>query len=120
MVVEAARRAIEKLYKDKCTITARQSVTDEITKKTRFEIVTILENQPCRLSFASISATSEGDVAGVAQSVKLFLPPEIEVMAGSKIDVERQGTVTSYTNSGKPAIYSTHQEINLDLFVRWA
>lgn len=118
--MDAVRKALESMYKDSCDIIERQEVTDPETEKTRFTTVTVHSNVRCRLSFASIPTTSEGNAAEMAQSVKLFMPPDISVKPGSKIVVtQHNGIVTEYSNSGKPAVHTNHQEINLELFERW-
>ena len=114
------RRAIESLYDGKCTIIEHQKVQKE-NKSTGFQDVPVLENQPCRLSFQTISNTKPNDsAASLNQTTKLFLAPEIIVKPGSKLIVTQNGITTEYTNSGEPAVYSTHQEIILELFKRWA
>ena len=97
--MNAVRKAIESMYKDKCDVIERQEVTDPNTKKTRFDTVTVLSNQPCKLSFASIPNTTDGVAAEMMQSVKLFLSPDVEILPGSKIIVTQEnGTVTEYSN----------------------
>jgi hypothetical protein len=120
--VEAARRAIESLYEDEVTVTEYQDVTDEETKMTRKQPVTVLENEPCRLSFKQLAGTSqEGDAAVLSQVTKLFLAPEITIKAGCRLTVTRKnGWTMEYASSGIPAMYETHQEIILKLFERWA
>lgn len=116
-----ARKAIEAMYEGTCTITEYQKVKNE-DKSTGFKDVVVLEGQPCRLSFKTINQTNQNDngAASMAQVTKLFIAPEIQVKAGSKITVTQNGVVTEYKNSGKPAVYTTHQEIVLILFDRWS
>ena len=118
---KAARKAIESTYEGVCTIIERRDTRDEKTKITRKSEITVIENQPCRLSFESLNTTSQTETAAViSQGTKLFLPPEIVVRAGSKIVVEQEGRKNEYSASGKPAVYATHQEIKLELFRGWA
>lgn len=61
----------------------------------------------------------------MTQQVKLFLSSQIKVNAGSKLIVtqkydSREDLVTEFSSSGVPAVYSSHQEISLELFERWA
>lgn len=117
----AHRAAVEALYEDTCSIYERQPVRDEVTKITKQQSVLVQENLPCKLSFESLDTTSiQEGAAKQAVSVKLFLAPEIEVKAGSKLLVTHQGTEIAYQRSGIPAIYATHQEIPLEFFERWA
>lgn len=116
-----AREAIEALYNDKCVVIERREKTNELTKKTRFEEVAIIEDQPCRLSFSSVPSTSGGEVSEIVQSVQLFISPDISIKPGSKIVVTQPNREpVEYSNSGKPAIYASHQEIELKLFERWS
>lgn len=115
------RKALESMYKDTCEVIARKKIIDPVTNRASYETVSVLSNQPCRLSFASIPTTTDGNAAEMAQSVKLFLSPDVSVAPGSKIIVtQSNGIVTEYSNSGKPAVHTNHQEINLELFERWS
>ena len=80
-----------------------------------------LYDLPCRLSFKTINSTNQTDTgAAVTQTVKVFLAPEIKVKPGSKLTITQNDVTTEYKASGKPAFYSTHQEIVLELFEGWA
>lgn len=118
----AARKAIESTYYEgSCTILEYQEITDEITKITREEEVAVIENQPCKLSFEKINAAVQTETAAaISQGVKLFVAPEIKVKSGSKIIVNWCGETHEYSCGGEPAIYPTHQEIQLELFRGWA
>lgn len=115
------RKAIESLYKGTCTVKARESYKDPITKITTQKEVTKFENQPCKLSFEKqTTASSTGGPALISQTSKLFIAPELDIPPGSKIIVTQNGKSTEYTRSGEPALYSNHQEIILDLFRGYA
>ena len=43
----------------------------------------------------------------------LFLDPSIEIKPGSKITVNHMGRIYKFEKSGIPAIYPTHQEIEV-------
>ena len=118
---KAHRKAVEELYCDVCTIYEQQSVRDPETKKTVRKEVPVLENQPCKISFETITTTSESNgAAEQAISVKLFISPDITVKPGSKVVVTHLGEDTAYSNSGVAGKFPTHQEIKLALFERWA
>ena len=118
--VVKVRKILEQRYDGLCDITERQKFTRP-NKTTGFKEVKVVEEQPCRLSFSTISSTSAtGNIAGVSQTIKLFLAPEINVKEGSKITVTQNGVTRDYKRSGTPAVYSTHQEIVLELFDGWA
>lgn len=109
--VVRARQSIEKYYKHTCSIVAEvEHENEDFT--TSFGPVTLVENQPCRISFTTIDSVSEKDMSyRVIQVVKLFLAPEITVPEGSKITVSHDGRTDVYNSTGKPAVYPTHQEI---------
>ena len=103
---EAAQKAIETVY------------YTGICSKSE---VTVVENQPCRLSFETLNPSPlSGSAANTAQSTKLFISPEITVNSGSRIIVEQSGKKTVYRASGEHAVYPSHQEIMLELFKEWA
>lgn len=118
---ERAKKTLERLYKDSCTIYEEQEVTDEDTNITSTETVAVVENQPCKISFENLSTTSEDEnVAEKKIAVKLFLAPELEVKAGSQIEVTHNEETVRYSNSGVAGKFYTHQEINLELEERRA
>ena len=82
----AARKAIESQYTGVCTVIEYGKIRDEVTKITRHGEMTVLENQPCKLSFEKTAAAVQTETAAaVGQGVKLFIAPEVEVKPGSKI-----------------------------------
>lgn len=116
------RKAVESQYDSICFIYefGKKQDTSGKSKLTMEKEYLAAENIPCRISFSNIPAASEnGATVSRQQSVKLFLAPEIMVKAGCKVVVAQNGVVTEYKNSGEPAIYPSHQEINLELFRGW-
>lgn len=117
-MVAAARQAMEAMYRGRCTVTEHQQYQEG--GRTKYREVVVLRDQPCRLSFSSAPAAGAADpVAPLLQTVKLFLPPNIEVQSDSKITVTQNGITTDYRGSGVPMRYGTHQEIMLELFWGW-
>ncbi|HBE9110424.1 hypothetical protein BER37_001276 [Clostridioides difficile] len=115
-MMDKTRKAIEMLYRDKCTIVEYQPIKDPITKRTNNEEIVVLENQSCKLSHKNITSTEQGEVAKLTQTIKLFISPNISVKAGSKLIITNQNNITKeYIRSGEPAIYPNHQEIILEL-----
>ena len=116
-----ARRAIEKFYSGTCTITEYQKF-QKPNKSMGFREEVVFENQPCRLSFSTANQTNQTETgaSSVSQIIKLFLAPEIQVKAGSKLTITQNGVTADYVRSGEPSHYSTHQEIILELFKGWA
>ncbi|KXG78283.1 hypothetical protein [Thermotalea metallivorans] len=120
-VFALARKSIESTYTGHCSIVEYKEVKDPVSKITKHEEVIVLENQPCRLSYDNISTTKSTESAHeVSQTIKLFIASEVEIKAGSKLVINQNGTTKAYECSGEPAIYPTHQEINLKLFKGWA
>lgn len=118
---EAARRAQESMYDGVCSVVEYKAVTDKKTKITRHREVTILEDQPCRLSFEKKNAAVQTNTAAaVSQGVRLFISPDICINSGSKVVVTQNGRAYEYKASGEPAVYFSHQEIELELFKEWA
>lgn len=116
----AARKALESTYEGAATVIEHRKVRNEETKLTGYKDVTVLEGQPCKLSFSKIAAVVQSDSAASApQTVKLFISPDITIKPGSKITITQNGITTDYTYSGVPAVYATHQEIMLDFFKEW-
>lgn len=50
MVNKAVRTALERLWKDRCSIFIREEVTDPVTHLTDSEEKPLLQDQPCKLS----------------------------------------------------------------------
>lgn len=113
---------IKGLWQGKCTVTVRNNdTTDETTGRAVVSEVDTCTNEPCRISFDTVKATQqENNAATIAQSIMLFIDREVVVPPGSKITVTQNGITNEYEQSGKPAVYSTHQEIPLELFKGWA
>ncbi|MGS5516344.1 hypothetical protein AB8L61_10210 [Clostridioides difficile] len=109
--MDKTRKAIEMMYRDKCTIVEYQPVKDPITKRTNNKEVVVLENQPCKLSYKNIASATDGKVAKLTQTIKLFISQNINIKAGSKLIINNK----EYTRSGEPAIYPSHQEVVLEL-----
>jgi len=113
-------QAIRRLWNDSFTVTVHVKETDPSTKITGFSDAVKYEAQPGKLSFETISPANQSSVATVAQAVKLFCAPDLEIPAGSKISVTHAGRTVDYARSGVPAVYTYHQEIPLELFRGWA
>lgn len=123
MVSKAVRTALERLWQDRCSIFIREEVTDPDTHLTDFQDSPLLENQPCKLSFETLTSTGGDEVATIQQVVKLFISPDVKIPAGCKIVVTRPNETErtfTYTRSGEPGVFSNHQEIMLEPFRGWA
>ena len=98
--MDKTRKAIEMLYRDKCTIVEYQPIKDPITKRTNNKEIVVLENQSCKLSYKNIVSATDGKVAKLEQTIKLFISPDIEIKAGSKLIINDK----EYVRSGESAI----------------
>lgn len=118
---DKVRAAAEKLYCGAMTVVEKKEEFDEDTKITDFAETVVLENEPCRVSYDSITVTGAQDGANIkAQEIRLFCSPDIDIKEGSKIIVTQHGVTEAYQKSGTPAVYKSHQEIKLRLFEDWA
>lgn len=120
-MVSARRKAVESLYKGLCTVKVWKEVEDPITHATTHKEVPLFTDQKCKLSFEKqTSTTPTGGPAVIAQTTKLFIAPELDIPAGSKIIVSQHDKTTEYARSGGPAVYMDHQEIMLEAFERYS
>lgn len=114
-------KALQLLWKDTCSIYIREKTTNEVTKRTEFTEKPLYENQPCKLSFETLTSTNEvNNAPSIGQGVKLFISNGLSIPAGSKIVVTRNGSTFTYKQSGEPGVFTHHQEISLELFEGWA
>ncbi len=118
----AARKRVENLYTGFCSVYVLDTVRDPDTKQSKQSERLLFENQPCRISYESNSTTlkTNDTVYEKPQSLKLFIAPELNIKAGSKIIVNQNGRTETYKSSGIPRMYITHQEIALEVFERWS
>lgn len=115
------RNRIEQMYEDRCTVYEQMDVFDKKTKVKKGKRVAILEDEPCRLSFSRLEAGEKADPASMpSQTVKLFISPDIDIKTGCVIEIRHKGRTYEYERSGQPAVYSSHQEIVLQLYERWS
>lgn len=114
--------ATKSLWRGKCTVTVRNNdTTDENTGRVVVGEVDTYTDEPCRISFDTVNATQpENNAANIVQSITLFIDRAVVIPEGSKITVTQNGATAVYEKSGKPAVYSTHQEIPLEIFKGWA
>ena len=114
--VVKVRKAFETMYDSICTVVVHEEYEKE-NGSTGFREVAVLENEPCHLKYSTISDATQGDaVTTVSQEIRLFVTPDVEIKAGSKITVNS----VNYTHSGVVAKYATHQEIVLRLWEKWS
>lgn len=124
MLLDAIKQAQDKLkknledtYDGKCTVYEKRAKKDPGTKITYDTEKMVLLEEPCHVSYGgSPAAAGSNTITTKSQSIKLFIAPEIEIKPGSKIVILQQGRMETYGRSGQPAIYSSHQEIELELW----
>lgn len=105
------------LWIGRCTIYEYQTVTDPYTFQSTQKEVPVVVDEPCRVSYNREQATNIQDGAAViSQSITLFIRPDLEIKAGSVIEVTQHGVTTKYKGSSKSALYTNHQEIVLELY----
>lgn len=109
------------LWTGRCTISEYESVVDPDTFQTSQREVIVVEDEPCRVSFSSEAITNPATgVAEMSQFTVLFIRPDLEINAGSVVEITQNGRTTKYKRSGKPAVYTNHQEIRLTLYEEYA
>ena len=105
------------LWKGKATISEYKEVTDKDTWETKHELKSVVTNEPCRVSYRQEPSTNiVTGAAQLTQIIMLFIRPDIEIKEGSVIEVTQDGRTLKYKRSSKPAIYSNHQEVVLELY----
>ena len=105
------------LWVGRCTIYEFQDITDPETFQTTQKEVPVLENEPCRLSYNREQSTNIANGAAVvSQSITLFIRPDLVIKPGSVIEITQNGVTEKFKGSGKPAVYTNHQEIVLELY----
>lgn len=120
-MVKSYQNALRRLWDGLCDVYVLETAVNKANGRDEPTEVQKFHGEPCRLSFSSISSTTEQDSAPlIQQSVKLFVSKTVEIPAGSKIVVTQEGRTTAYTRSGEPAVYSCHQEIPLVPFKEYA
>ena len=105
------------LWVGKCTISEYKDVIDPNTFQTKQKLSPMVTDEPCRLSHSRENTVSVVDgVPYVAQTTLLFIRPDITIKEGSVIEVTQNGVTNKYKRASKPAVYSNHQEIALELY----
>lgn len=105
------------LWTGRCTIYEFQDVTDPETYQTNQKLSPIVIDEPCKLSYNHEQATAlQSGAAVVSQGITLFIRPDLAIKPGSVIEITQHGVTEKYKGSGKPAVYTNHQEITLQLY----
>lgn len=112
--------AIKSLWLGVCTVTVRRNETNEETGRTAADEIDTCTNEPCRISFDTVTTPELTDSAyKTAQRITLFIDPSVQIPPGSKITVTQNGITGIYEQSGVPAVYTNHKEVPLEIFKGW-
>lgn len=105
------------LWIGKATIYEYQEVTDPDTCQTKHELSPVVADEPCRLSHSRESTVDVNSGAPyIAQTIVLFIRPDLKIKEGSVIEVTQNGVTNKYKRASKSAIYTNHQEVALELY----
>ncbi len=78
--IELARNTIESTYDYLCDIIEHKAIKNPSNKRTEYKEELVLEKQPCRKSYKTISNAKESEnESNVSQIVKLFIAPEVQI-----------------------------------------
>ena len=105
------------LWVGRANIYEYKAITDPETYQTKHELVKVASDEPCRLSYSreSTAMVNQG-AANLTQYTSLFIRPDLQIKAGSVIEVTQNGITEKFKRASKPAVYSRHQEISLELY----
>ncbi|MDQ0175993.1 ABC transporter ATP-binding protein [Bacillus chungangensis] len=105
------RKAIEKTYEDKVSISRYEKF--KVGGETKHELHVIYKDQPCRLSQKALGSNNQSDAQNdITYETKLFISPDLEILQGDEIEVTK-GTMKRKYTAGEPFIYQSHQEVTL-------
>lgn len=112
---------VEARYSGTCTIYTMTKSTDINTNITSATETEQVKDQPCRMVVESFPATdtSQG-VPAVSEIITLLISSSVTVAPGSRVAVTQEGRTEHFKSSGIPAVYPSHQEIELVRTERWA
>lgn len=120
MDISARKKAVQSLWTGKATITVLDRVLNPANGRAEPQARILAADIRCRISHKTVTSTEQSEEAArVAQSVVLYIDPSVDIPEGSKITVTQNGVTRDYERSGKPAVYSCHQEVPLELFKEW-
>jgi len=120
-----AGKVLRRFWTDRCDVYVKDGAADDRTGRRVFTERKLHTDLPCklsfRLSFETVGAVRDvGDVTAAGQAVKLFLAPDVEMPAGSRVVVKRGGQEMGFWRSGIPAVFDRHQEVRVERQERWA
>ena len=105
------KEAFSKFYDSKMTITVNEMVKEGNITKNKW--VEKAKDVPCRISKRNLAITGK-ETGAIDYQISLYCDPDIEVPAGSRIEVNGiQGDKVRYKRSSEAFKYNSHQEITL-------
>ena len=112
--VEKLKRHLhEIMYKDVATVYRSVKVIEEGTGATDYEVQTVIEGLPCKLSqYKDIYANQDDRVQGVDLDFRLTCDPEIVIEESDVVDVLHEGELFKLV-AGTSFNYVTHKEISM-------
>lgn len=113
-ILRRARDPIFRMMIGTCDVHEYQSVTDPKTHITKQVLVQLYSGQPCKLSYSKNPVTAEGDSPGALLSVRLLLPSDLVIRAGCVFTVTQAGKTRTFKAASEPAVYTNHQEVDLE------
>lgn len=115
--IEAQRKIIESTYTDICNIYSfEKQLKGSIS--TNIKILKY-ENIKCALSQKDLKSTNQTESQNkIDYQIKLFISPDIQIAAGSHIEVKHCGRLYDFVQASEPFVYPTHQEIILKREIR--
>jgi len=122
MNVRRYRKAIEKLYEDKCTI-SRYGPVKQPNGSTKQELQIVHADMHCRISQKSLGSNGQTESSNnISYETKLFISSDLEILQGDVLHIIRGRITTSgwepiaaekEYKAGEPFPYQTHQEVSL-------
>ena len=112
--VEKLKRHLhEIMYNDVATVYRSVKVIEEGTGATDYEVQTVIEDLPCKLSqYKDIYANQDDRVQGVDLDFRLTCDPEIVIEESDVVDVLHEGELFKLV-AGTSFNYVTHKEISM-------
>lgn len=111
------KQALQTLYTGTATVYTYGYVTDERGAEVMSEEATeALTDIPCRLSYDRKENNEQNTVGTIVQDITMHCDPSYDIPAGSKIVITQNGVTRTYKCSSKPAVYESHQEVELTAY----
>lgn len=111
-ILKRARQPILSMMVGTCDVQEYQSV--KVGNVTKQQLVQLYSGKPCKLSYSKNPATAEGTAPGTLLSVRLILPPELAIRPGCVFTVTQAGKTRTFKAASEPAVYTNHQEVDLE------